>query len=137
MDNLTADQPPKDPVEALYELTFHLKPEYLYAAVSGPKDSVAISLSYWTRIANERKARGYKRVLIDEDLGQKGTMVDMYEFVEAVSRLGFEGCKVAFVDRQISHNEYNEFGETVALNRGMIVKVCVDLEDAETWLLAD
>src|ERR1044071_1848493 len=97
-----------------YELTFEHRPSYLYAKVRGKEDSLDISLSYWTRVAEERKAHEYSKVLVDEDLAQQVAIIDVYELAAVLCEMGFAGATIAFVDRQMDHMEYNKFAETVA-----------------------
>ena len=51
--------------------------------------------------------------------------------------MGFFGIRVAFVDRHIEQQELNQFGETVANNRGLHSKTFINLEEAEKWLLSE
>ena len=118
-----------------YKLEFEYRPHYLYAKVTGKEDSLNISLSYWNTVAAERKARNYTKVLVDEDLEQQPTLIDIFEVAAVLSTMGFEGSTIAFVDRQLDHLEYNKFAETVAVNRGVKGKVFIDLAEAEAWLL--
>jgi hypothetical protein len=119
-----------------YKLEFEHRPDYLYAKVTGKEDSVAISLSYWTKVAEERKAHKYKKVLVDEDLQQQVGLIDMYEVAAMLCSIGFVGATIAFVDRHMDHLEYNKFGETVAVNRGLKGRVFIDIQEAEKWLLS-
>lgn len=119
-----------------YDLKFEHRPEYLYAQVTGKEDSRDISLSYWTRVAEERKAHNYDKVLVDEDLGEQPELIDIYEIAAFLSEMGFAGATIAFVDRQMDHLEYNKFAETVAVNRGLRGRVFIDYDEAEKWLLS-
>ena len=119
-----------------YTLAFEHRPEYLYAKVTGTEDSFDISLSYWTRVAEERLAHNYTKVLVDEDLQQQVALIDVYELATILCEMGFAGSTIAFVDRQMDHQEYNKFAETVAVNRGLKGRVFIDFEEAEKWLLS-
>jgi hypothetical protein len=119
-----------------YTLEFEYRPDYLYAKVTGKEDSFDISLSYWTKVAEERKAHKYARVLVDEDLGQQPELIDIYEVAALLSTMGFQGATIAFVDRQLDHLDFNKFAETVAVNRGVKGRVFIDLAEAEAWLLS-
>jgi hypothetical protein len=119
-----------------YELTFEYRPEYLYAFVTAEKDSYEISKQYWTEIAEECKKSGTKKVLIEEDIKENISMQDMYRFASEIPQLGFFGIRVAFVDRQEGQHQLNQFGETVATNRGLFSRVFSNFVEGEAWLLS-
>ncbi len=51
--------------------------------------------------------------------------------------MGFGRTRIAFMDRYLEQNDLNEFGELVAVNRGVNTKIFNDLKTAEEWLLND
>lgn len=128
MDNINNDKP--------YRLTFEHRPEYLYVYVEGQEDSYEISRAYWQEIAGECKDKKYKRALVVEDIVESGTIAEAYQLCSEFPQMGYIGIKVAFVDRYSEQSEENQFGELVAVNRGINVKTFNDVEDAEKWLLA-
>jgi hypothetical protein len=119
-----------------YELKLQQRPGYLYAYVYGPADHMAIDRSYFARIAARCKKGGYGKVLIEEDLGTQLSTTDIFDVVTEAVPLA-DGTRIAFFDRHASHHDGNLFGETVAVNRGVTVKVCDSVEQAEAWLLND
>jgi hypothetical protein len=131
------DAPESNDSSKQYKLVFEYRPEYLYAFVTGEKDSYEISKQYWQEIAGECKNAGYKRVLIEEDIEQNVSMSDMYQFCAEIPNLGFFGIRVAFVDRKQDQQQLNQFGETVATNRGLLSRVFNNFEDGEKWLLSE
>ena len=120
-----------------FTLTFEYRPEYLYAFVTGEKDSYEISKRYWQEIAAECQKTGFKKVLIEEDIEENVSMSDMYRFCAEIPNLGFFGIRVAFVDRHHDQQQLNQFGETVATNRGLLSRVFNNFEDGERWLLSE
>ena len=120
-----------------YRLTFEYRPQYLYAFVAGEKDSYEISKQYWQEIADECQISGIKKVLIEEDLVENVSMADMYQFCSEIPQLGFFGIRVAFVDRRQDQQQLNQFGETVATNRGLLSRVFSNFDDGERWLLSE
>jgi len=118
-----------------YELKMQQRPGYLHAYVYGAADSKAIDRSYFSRIAARCRRGGYNNVLIEEDLGTQLSTAEIFDVVSSSAKLA-DGTRVAFFDRHASHRPGNLFGETVAVNRGVCVKVCDTLEQAEAWLLA-
>jgi hypothetical protein len=128
VDNNYSDKP--------YRLTFEQRPTYLHAFVEGEDDSYEISRQYWQEIADECKARKFKKVLIVEDIVESGTIAEAYQLCSEFPQMGYLKIKVAFVDRHAEQNEENQFGELVAVNRGVNVKLFTDIDEAEKWLLA-
>jgi hypothetical protein len=120
-----------------YKLTFEYRPQYLYAFVTGEKDSYEISKQYWQEIAGECRKSGIRKVLIDEDIKENVSMSEMYQFASEIPQLGFFGIRVAFLDRQQDQQQLNQFGETVATNRGLFSRVFSNFDEAEEWLLAE
>jgi len=68
--------------------------------------------------------------------GTANTLGDSYEVVSKVHEVGLTNVKIAFVDRRPEHIEYDLFGETIALNRGITCKVLKKTTEAEAWLLS-
>jgi hypothetical protein len=119
-----------------YELTVESRPEYLYAYVKGEEDSVSIDRRYLSEVASQCRARRCDKVLIEEDLRTQLSMSEMFDVASWISKLGLQGVKIAFVDRHPDHRPGNLFGETVAVNRGVWVKVCDSVAQAEDYLLS-
>lgn len=117
-----------------YRLTFDVRPGYLYAYVEGDEDSYDISIAYWQETADEASRHRLRRVLIEENITQTGSMTEAFLFGAEITKMGF--AKVAFIDRQAEHQSVNSFGELVASNRGLNCKIFKDTAAAETWLLA-
>lgn len=115
-----------------YRLTFEQRDGYLYAYVEGEEDSYDISIAYWQETADEAKRLGVGSVLIEENITGTGSVLDAYRFAADIARMGFG--RVAFVDRQLDHQEVNAFAELVALNRGLNCKIFNDINAAEAWL---
>ena len=119
-----------------YQLYFEYRPEFLVARVTGETDSVDISVRYFGEIVDECKARDYKKVLIIEDIKEKTSIVDIYSIVSYWSEMA-RGIKGAFVDLQSEHFTNNQFGELVAVNRGVMGRIFLDIPSAEEWLKED
>lgn len=122
--------------EKPYRLTFEHRPSYLYAYVQGEEDSYEISAMYWREIADECRANKCTKVLIVEDIVASGTMADAYQLSSELPQMGYIGIKVAFVDKYVEQEDLNQFGELVAINRGINGKIFNDIKAAEKWLLA-
>ena len=120
----------------LYKLKFEERKDYLYAHVSGDRDSLDISKQYWSEIADECQRIKYSKVLIVEDIRETVSMTEMYEICTEIPYMGFIGIKIAFVDKHIEQRALNEFGGLVATNRGVNGKLFDTVEEAEKWLLS-
>ena len=54
------------PEEKPYVIQFDYRKRYLFALVSGEKDSLEVSLMFWKEIFDESEVKKYKRILITE-----------------------------------------------------------------------
>lgn len=117
-----------------YSIDYEDRGDYLYARVSGERDSIANSLSYWRAISDEARLRGFTRVLVVEAFVTPSTLMDVYVVAEQIPTL-IRGLVVAFVDERFEQFEENKFGEDVAVNRGAVGKVFARIEPAIEWLL--
>jgi hypothetical protein len=118
-----------------YRIEFEHRPEYLYAYVSGEHDSLAISLAFWREIADECRRVQTKKLLVEEEIEEAVSMVEMYKIASEIAQIGFRNISIAFVDRFLEQRDINEFGEMVATNRGIHGKYFNDFNEAEKWLL--
>lgn len=118
-----------------YLIKFEVKEEYLYVLVGGEKLSAQIANQYWDEIAAERRKQKKTKILIEKDFAQSVSLAEMYAM--GVNLGGkFKGRKIAFLDR-FGNEDVNDFGQMVAENHGVKLKVFTNLDDAEKWLIAD
>jgi hypothetical protein len=125
-----ADTAPKP-----YQLSVEHRPDYLYVYIEGEHDSYMISRAYWTEISLECERVKASRLMVDENLKECVSVTEMYQIASEIPGM-FSGIAIAFVDRHADQAELNEFGELVALNRGVTGKFFVDAKEAEEWLLS-
>ena len=123
------------PQEKPYTIQFDFGEKYLFALVSGEKDSLDVSLMFWQEIFDVCESRNYHRILITENFKNNISAIDMYILGEKLTEMAPKNISVAFVDVQIQQLEMNKFSETVAYNRGGKGKVFADKKEAEKWLL--
>ncbi len=109
---------------------------YLHATITGdntPEDVAA----YLGRVREICTEHGLSKVLIEENLlGPPFDAVDIYDTVSAAT-VGVAPAirQVAFVDTNPEHRFANmKFAETVAVNRGVNVKVFRDVPSAVEWI---
>ena len=117
-----------------YELTFEERPEYLLARVTGPEDSLEVSISFWQEIAVEVQRRQTEKLMVWENFPNNVDTIDMLRVATFLTELGLANIQVAFVDERHEQLDRNRFGELVAINRGLRGKVFVDVQEAEAWL---
>jgi hypothetical protein len=117
-----------------YRISFEQRPDYLYAYIAGKHDSLSISLEFWREIAAECRRAQAGKVLIEEDIEESVSMLEMYQIAAEIPQMGFANVLIAFVDRFLEQQSLNEFGELVATNRGLRAKVFNNVREAEKWL---
>jgi len=121
-----------------YQLTIEDKGSYLHFRVSGPNtaESVRGYLGdvYFACAQRERAA-----ILIEEDLEGPGLgLVDIFEIVtEGSERTWPHVRRLAYVDVNPAHSRPDmQFAETVAVNRGINMRLFGSVAEAEQWLLS-
>ena len=118
---------------APYTIEYDDRGDYLRALVTGAVDTVLTSLSYWNEIAAECRGRGMTRLLVIENFGTSAPLGDVFQVAEKLPAI-VRGLRVAFVDRRLEDYSENQFGELVAVNRGVIGKLFADESEAVRWL---
>ena len=121
--------------EKPYQIIFEQRKDYLYAYVSGKSDSLKISLGFWREVAEEARRVQARKVLLEENIKEAVSVLEMYQIAAEIPRLGFENVQIAFVDRYLDQKDLNHFGETVATNRGLRGRIFNEISEAEKWLL--
>jgi hypothetical protein len=119
-----------------YKLTLDQKTTYLHAIVTGQNSRTNVT-RYLEEVHAECVARSCFRVLIEERLeGPRLEAMDVFE-IAANGSSGISGVfrAIAYVDVNAS-GEMMKFAETVAVNRGIPVRLFASVADAEKWLIA-
>lgn len=119
----------------LYDLRFEERPGYLLAQVSGPADSMEVSLSFWKAIVEEAQSRQVTRLMVVEDFPNDIPTLEMLRVVNYLVELGLRHLRTAFVDVRNDHLARNLLGEVVVTARGIPGKVFASIPEAERWLL--
>jgi len=118
-----------------YTITFHRRQLYLHATVVGQnsKENVA---AYLEEVRLECIDSGVAHVLIEERLvGPRLGPADVFDIAAAgSSRTGGVFQAIAYVDVN-ADGAMMKFAETVAVNRGLPVRLFSTVLDAEQWLL--
>lgn len=113
---------------------FEDRADYLYAAVTGPRDSHEISMAYWRQIAAECERRKTRKLMVVENLGDFDGERDLAKTVDYLFELGMDKLQVAFVVGRIELVAHMEHGEILALERGANGRVFGSVSVAERWL---
>lgn len=118
-----------------YTLSVTRKAGYVHAVATGT-NSVENMQAYLEDLVRECAAREDRRVLIEERfVGPRLGMVDVFDLASAVSERArglFDA--IAYVDVNAENDLNVKFGENVAVNRGLRVRVFRKIEDAAEWL---
>lgn len=123
-----------NPASPDFQLSFEDRSGYLFAAVVGPRDNHDISVAYWSRIAEECRRRGTRRLMVVERLGEYEGERDMERMIDALIALGLDKLKVAYVATRLESLPQMEHGEILALERGANGRVFSSEALAERWL---
>jgi hypothetical protein len=107
---------------------------YLHAVVKG-KNSKENVLKYLREVLRECAVRNYSKVLIEERLeGPRLGTLDVFSVSsEGASKALGKLKAMAYVDINAEGN-LMKFAETVAVNRGLPVRVFSTVSEAEKWL---
>jgi hypothetical protein len=69
-----------------------------------------------------------------ENFQNQLSVIEILEVAKAVAEM-FQGkMRIAHVDKHMTDLELNKFGEVVASNRGLVVRVFNNLEKAKEWI---
>jgi hypothetical protein len=116
------------------QLRFEDRPGYLYAEVTGPRDSHEISTTYWQLIARQCEAQRASKLMVVEKLGEFEGERNMVSMVDAIIAMGMDRLKVAFVVGRVQEMARLEHGEILANERGANGRVFESVSLAERWL---
>lgn len=117
-----------------YAIAFEHHDSHLRAHVTGPEDTLEVSLAYWTEIAAECALYRVRRLLVVEDLGTKATRADTREMVEVLAGIGFAQLCIAYVDR-LDDDDVVAHGELHARHAGLTARAFRNEAIALDWLL--
>lgn len=123
--------------DSKYTIVFEDYPTYLHALVHGEAYGYDVLTTFLKEIADQVKARGFTRVLIEENISAGTTKEDAFRVASEMPELGFAGIRIAYVDRFLEQEEVNEFGRDVAVHNGIEVRLFDDQEMADRWLTGE
>ena len=117
-----------------YTLVLEPRPGYLRAHVSGPEDTVEVSIAYWSEIAAACEAGAVRRLLVVEELAGCAAPSEMAEVVDGLLQLGFRDIVIAFVDAT-EDASLLVAAEIQAQRHGVVGRVFRREDEAIRWLL--
>ena len=117
-----------------YNLKFITNKKYLHAIVTGQNCLENIK-GYLKQILDECLAANYSRLLIEECLeGPRLNTLEVFRIASEESKGAFGILSaIAYVDIN-AEGDLMEFAETVAVNRGLHVRIFPTLVEADKWL---
>ena len=117
-----------------YQLKIDEQPTYLHAEASG-QHSPENALRFLTEAWDACVARGQFALLLEMNL--VGPSLDPTSIFGVIVQRSAEATrlkKIAYVDRSPRDPARMKFAETVALNRGVNVRLFQDLDEAKCWM---
>ena len=119
-----------------FEMTVQPKPGYLHIRITGDNtpQTVMEYLGAVRRVCEERQCRD---VLVEENLAGPG--LDTFEVFSIIDKrssgVSQSVGRIAYVDVNPEHDrQMMQFAETVAVNRGVGMRVFASVSAAEKWL---
>jgi hypothetical protein len=120
-----------------YHLTLEEHPGYLHAAVTGTH-TPENALRFLKEAREACTQRGYNAVLLELKLA--GPSLDSTSIFRVIAQRSTDATglkKIAYVDASSRDPEKMKFAETVAINRGVNVRLFQDLAQAKEWMALD
>lgn len=120
-----------------YRLTIAQRPSFLHARVTGPNTPQNV-LRFLEQAYAACLEHGQAALLLEMNLS--GPSIGSASIFNVIAQRSADGAKlrkIAYVDRVERDPEKVRFAETVAVNRGVNVRVFPDIEAAGRWLSED
>ncbi|HEV8590881.1 MAG TPA: hypothetical protein VGQ55_02180 [Pyrinomonadaceae bacterium] len=120
--------------ETPYRIVFEEYPNYLYALVHSEQYGYEVLTRFLREIADECKKRGFRQVVIEENISATASEEDVVRIASELPQLGFSDIRMAYIDRFLDQKGINEMGQDVAVHHGIDVRIFTNQLDAERWL---
>ena len=117
-----------------FRICFDDEPDYLRAYVFDGTDSLEVSTRLWQRLGEECRAVGARKLLVLEDLLSTVEVPEIDQVVDAIFAAGLGDVRLAFVELR-DDIQGSEFGESLCLERGMVVRIFSQETQARRWLV--
>jgi hypothetical protein len=117
-----------------YQLTIEERPTHLHAKVVGER-TPANALRFLEEAFAACVKSGHSSLLLEMRLSSRSiTTTAVYEVILKRVPDGRRLCKIAYVDATSEHSDIPHFAETVAVNRGVNVRLFESVAVAAEWL---
>lgn len=117
------------------KFSFKWEEPVLHVNASGKDDDLEDVLRYSTSVIEQALLLHTHKILCDErNLEYTLSTLDTYDLAEYASQAFTMGARIAIVCKPDGLKD-GKFYETVASNRGLIVFVTSDIEQAKSWLM--
>jgi hypothetical protein len=119
-----------------YQLTVEYKPGFAHFRVTGPNTPETVR-GYLMDIYYNCAQNKHPAILVEENLQGPGLrLFDIFEIVSEGSERTWPYIRrIAYVDTNPEHSPPDmKFAETVAVNRGVNMRLFASVADAEQWL---
>jgi hypothetical protein len=118
-----------------YQITIEPTLRYLHVRVTGDNSPETV-LAYLAEVRHACVANGSRSVLIEEDLRGPGLdLLNIFRMVAERAESEPIVLRIALVDKNPEHDAaLMRFAETVAVNRGVQMRVFADVAAAAVWL---
>lgn len=117
-----------------FRVCYDDEPGYLRAYVFDGTDSLAVSTAMWHMLGDECRAVSAQRLLVVEDLLSTVDVPDISQVVDAMFAAGLVHVRIAFVELR-EDIQGSELGESICLERGMVIRIFSNETEARRWLL--
>jgi hypothetical protein len=119
-----------------YQLTIEERPAYVYAKATGER-TPANALRFLEEAYAACVKSGRPALLLDMQFtGQDLNTTSVYQVISQRVPDGRNLRRIAYVDSSTGNSDMPSFAETVAVNRGVNVRLFPSLAAAEKWLLS-
>lgn len=119
-----------------YRSTLTDMPGYLHAAVAGPR-TPENARRFLKEVHDACMERGFTAVLLE--MSFSGPSLDAGSIFQVISKSSAEGAqlkRIAYVEASASGPLKARFAESVAVNRGVNVRLYSDVASAARWLVS-
>ena len=118
-----------------WRLHFEDRGDYVYAEVTGPQDSQAITVQYWRQIDAECVRRGTRKLLVCDRLhGEPASPEEFRQLAVLLRDSRLHDIRVAFHEPVPEHLRFVEHGELAMREAGFTMRVFDNEREAELWL---
>ena len=120
--------------EKPYDLTVEQRPEYLYARIQTDAITMQTEIEYLEDLVKHCDAVQCKRIMLRRDIPVMLSTTDLYFATTRFAEI-IPGLRVAIVNPHAGNDPGAKFAEVVGRNRGALLRLFKDEDEAERWLL--